>query len=102
MFKVVVSEQAIKDINSIKDYITKVLCNPKAASDLIKKIRSAMHNLDYNPERFQEILIDDLSIRRIPINKYNIYYKVETNNRIVTIARILYGGVDINQIAIIN
>lgn len=100
MYKIIVSDQAWEDIKSINKYIKIALKNPKAAKDLTIKFRDAIGKLDIFPERYQEVLINNTLIRRIPVEKYNIYYQVEKDTEIVSIARILYGGVDINQVAL--
>ena len=40
----------------------------------------------------------EFGIRRMPVGNYNVYYHVSTEQNIVTVVRIFYGGRDVENI----
>ena len=102
MFQIIISEKAIKDITSIREYIEKRLSNPISADSFYEELRSKILSLTEFPGRFSRILIGGLYYHRMPVKSFNVYYCVNQNSQTVTIARVLYSGMDINQVAIIN
>ena len=54
------------------------------------------------PERYPKQIVNSLVCHRMPIKNFNLFYCVDKNNLTVTIARVLYSGMDINQVAIMN
>ena len=87
------------DLNEITYYIDYHLSNPLSANWLIETIKEKVNSLAYMPLRFMEVQ-DKPGIHRIPVRKYNIYYSVDVINRTVTILRVLYGGKNIDNVAI--
>ena len=102
MYKVAYSPQFYIDIWLIKKYITYKLNNPKAGQSITDEVMNRMEELCEFPERYSKIRIKNLEYHRMPIKKFNVYYCVDRKSHIVTIVRVLYGGSDINQVAIIN
>lgn len=100
MYCIVYSEQARVDIFCIKVYIKHKINNPNYASKLSDNLKQRIRSLKFSPERFVEIDINGCQYRRMPVEKYNVYYSVDKENETVTIQRILYGGLDINQVAL--
>lgn len=102
MYKIIISIEAVADVAKIIDYIENQLNNPQSANLLYEDIRSKILSLDEFPNRFEKVTIGKLCYHRASVRNFNIYYCVDTNSQIVTIARVLYSGRDINQVAIKN
>lgn len=100
MYKIVVNTQASKDLLIIKLYIKEVLKNPYSAIKICNQIKEAMQSLSFSPERFQEINIGRYKVRRMPVGRYNIYYLVDKVTYTVKVIRILFGGKDIEHVAV--
>lgn len=102
MFQIIISKLAFDDISNIKEYIARKLENPDSANSYYEEIRAKILSLSEFPERFTKLVINKMTYHRMPVEKFNIYYRVNKSNQTVTIARVLYGGTDVNQVAIIN
>lgn len=102
MFQIIISRQAFDDVSNIKEYIARKLENPVSANSLYEKIRFKILLLGDFPERFAKIVINKTVYHRMPVERFNIYYRVDNSNHKVIIARVLYGGTNIDQVAIIN
>ena len=61
---------------------------------MIAKIREEINKLKDNPTIYAVIkdeIIKKREIRKIKVNNYIVFYKVEEKNKIVEIVRIMYG-----------
>ena len=92
-YKIHFSKDARKDLKDIYVYIKYSLQEPIIAKKLIDKIREEIYKLEDNPTVYA-IIIDEIikkvEIRKIKVNNYIVFYKVEEKNRIVEIVRIMY------------
>ena len=102
MYKLDYSKQFFKDIQLIQDYIALALGNPIASQKIAKEIMDRADALCDFPERYPKQIVNSLVYHRMPIKNFNLFYCVDKNNLTVTIARVLYSGMDINQVAIMN
>ena len=102
MFKLVYTKQFYVDIWFIKAHISQTLANPQSAINITNSIVDKSESLCDFPERFPKIKVGNNEYRQMPVNKFNVFYCVDKNSQTVTIARVLYSGMDINQVAIIN
>ena len=92
------------DLSSIAEYITGVLNNPTAANHLIDKIEGAIKERQPFAESFEKY--DSHRERRCPyyriyVDNYVIYYVVFSegkNDKIMEVRRVLYKGMDRNNI----
>lgn len=98
-YQVIVNIKARIDLEHIFEYVTLELKNPYAAMNIYYEISSAISSLDEFPERFVEAK-GFSGIHKRNVGKYIIYYSIDKEKQIVTVVRILYSGVDINQVAI--
>lgn len=92
-YKIQFSKDARKDLIEIYSYIKYNLQEPEIANKLIKRIREEVYKLKDNPTIYAIIddeIIKKLEIRKIRVNNYIVFYKVEENNNIVQIVRIMY------------
>ncbi len=100
MYKVAYSIKFYIDIWFIKSHISLVLKDEKAAETLFILIMDKADSLCDFPERYPKITILNRKYHRMPVKNFNIYYCVDKVTKTVTIARVLYSGRDINQVAI--
>lgn len=92
-YKIQFSKDARKDIIDIYSYIKYSLQEPTIEKNLVKKIREELYKLEENPTIYAIIndeVIRKREIRKIKVNNYIVFYKVEENNSIVEIVRIMY------------
>ena len=93
-YKIQFSKDSRKDLKDIYIYIKYNLQEPITAKKLIDKIRKEIYKLENNPTIYAIIrdeIIKKRGIRRIKVNNYIVFYKVEEKNKIVEIVRIMYG-----------
>ena len=93
-YKIQFSKDARKDLIDIYSYIKYNLQEPVIAKKLIGKIREEINKLKYNPTIYAVIkdeIIKKREIRKVKVNNYIVFYRVEENNNIVEIVRIMYG-----------
>ena len=102
MFSVTISIFALADISAICEHIEKRFDNPIAANSFYEEARLKILSLNEFPERFPKVAIDGKYLHRMPVKNFYVYYRVNKISQTVTIARVLYSGMDINQVAFIN
>ena len=94
-----ISENAIKDIDSILTYSSKDLSNILAAENLYNKIFDTINNILSFPHigvQINNYFIENSSIRKISIDNYIMYYKYNENKKLIIILRIVSSKKDIN------
>lgn len=92
-YKIQFSKDARNDLIDIYSYIKYNLQEPNIAKKLIEKIKQEIYKLEDSPTMYS--IIDDdyirkLEIRKIKINNYIVFYKVEQEKKMVEIVRIMY------------
>lgn len=102
MFSIIITTFAYADIIAICEHIENQLNNPVAADSFYEEVRAKILSLDEFPERYPKVVIDGICLRRMSVKNFNIYYHVNKVSQTVAIARVLYSGMDINQVAIMN
>ncbi len=99
IFEVEVSEQADTDLRNIYEYIAFELQSPENASGQLDRLEKSIMGLDQMPERFREYENEpwhNRGLRIIPVDNYCVLYIPNTENAVVTIIRVMYGGRDID------
>lgn len=94
-YKINLSIKAKDDLKSIVLYIKNNLNEPAIANKYAKIIREEIQTLEYSPQKFAVIdddNIKDLNIRKLIIKNYIAFYRVNEENRVVNVERILYGA----------
>lgn len=92
MNNVVLSAEAIKDLQEIKKYIAEELCNEQAAISTLSKITENLHRLELFAEcgkPLSAIVEFDTDFRFLVCGNYLAFYTVTEKQ--INIARILYG-----------
>lgn len=100
-YKVDYSVDALDDLREIYSYITNELFVPEAAVAQLERIRKEVRSLDFMPARY--VLVDwepwhSMNMHQLPVDNFNVYYLVDDEKMVVTVARIIYGGRDIEGI----
>ena len=95
------SVDAFDDLREIYSYIANELFVTETATAQLSRIRKEVRSLDFMPARY--VLVDweswhSMKMHQIPVNNFIVYYLVDDKERIVTVARIFYGGRDIEGI----
>ncbi|AIE83156.1 type II toxin-antitoxin system RelE/ParE family toxin [Actinotignum schaalii] len=89
------SPQALRDITDIYEYICFTLQARVAAKDQISRIRKAILLLDFMPARHRLVEWEpgaSMGVRRVPVDRYTVFYRIDEKTAVVTIIRIFYSG----------
>lgn len=100
-YKVIYSPEALDDIRKIYSHIAFELQVPDTAKKQVNRIRNEIRSLDLMPMRYA--LVDwepwkSMEMHKVPVDNYVVYYTVDTQEQIVTVIRIFYGGQDVENI----
>ena len=96
-YKVQLSNQAKNDYKGIIWYIKYQLLEPTIAEKYAKLIRNELNNLAYQPQKFAVIdydIIKKYNFRKLIIKNYIAFYRINEDEKIVNVERILYNGTD--------
>ena len=94
-YKINLSIKAKDDLKSIVLYIKNNLNEPAIANKYAKIIREEIKTLEYSPQKFAVIddnSVKDLNLRKLIIKNYIAFYRVNEENKVVNVERILYGS----------
>ena len=97
MYKRVVTEHAHKDLRNIIAYIKNQLCAPQAAKDFTDAVHNCYTRLSRNPLMFSLCNDEPLAkkgYRKALIKNYVLIFRVNEENKVVTIYRLFYGAED--------
>ena len=98
--KVVYTFTARQDLRSIYEYISFTLLAPDAARNTTDRIMAAVRSLESTPERnplYREEPWHSQGVRFIPVRNYLVFYTISTETDTVSVARIMYGAMDISR-----
>lgn len=104
-YKVMYSSQALLDIKSIYDYISKKLYAPQSAKNQVNRIRKEIRALDILPTRYSLVEWEpwaSMQMHKLPVNNYIVFYIVDEQKQNVNIIRIVYGGRNLEKLAELN
>lgn len=91
------SIKAKKDIQSIVDYMRYELMEPSIARKYEKLIKEEIQRLEYSPQKYAAISSDNVkinNIRKLVVKNYIVFYRINEEENIVNIVRVLYGRTD--------
>ena len=92
-YNIIVTKQFSEELDSILYYSNS---SPNTLKKLYLRIKQSILNLKFFPERFYRISDDlkfkHLNIRKMPIDKFVIIYKVDKKRGLVFILHIFYGN----------
>ena len=86
----------IKNLEERYEYIYENLKEPKIADRLMRKIEKEILSLEISPYRYMKVHIKPRNdvYRRLIIENYIVLYKVNIEDGVVIVYKILYGGMD--------
>ena len=96
-YKVQLSIQAKNDYKSIIRYIRYELLEPIIAEKYAELIRNELNSLEYQPQKFAIIdydIIKKYDFRKLIIKNYIAFYRINEDEKIVNVERVLYNGTD--------
>lgn len=101
MYKLVITELAYQDLDSIVSYIAVQLSNAKAAGDFLDEVTACYGFLKSNPmmyERCQDRRLGEEGYRKAVIKNYVLVYKINEESKIVSIMRFFYSAQDYTKL----
>ena len=105
MYDINLMERAECDLREAVEYISQILGNEIAATNLLVKVTTAIKSLSENPMR-QPLANDGFlaqkGIRILRINNYNLFYVVRERSKSVTITRFIHSRRDQARLFDIN
>jgi len=95
------AEHAEHDLREIYEYIAFNLFAPDTAGNLIHRQKTRIQGLDFMPLRhaaYPNEPWNSRGLRRVDEGNFAVFYIPSEANHVVTVIRIMYSGMDINQI----
>ena len=95
------SVDALGDLREIYSYIANELLVLETAAAQLGRIRKEVRSLDFMPARYTLVEWEpwhSMKMHQLPVENFIVYYLVDDKERTVTVARIFYGGRDIEGI----
>ncbi len=100
-YKVGYSVDALDDLREIYTYIANELLVPETAAAQVGRIRKEIRSLDFMPARYALVEWEpwhSMKMHQLTVDNFNVYYLVDNEEMTVTVARVIYGGRDIEGI----
>lgn len=99
-YQVSYSDDALRDLRDIFEYIAFELKEPDTATAQVNRIRDSIRSLDTFPARNQVVEWEPWSgrgMRQMPVDNFIAFYVIDSENSSVFVARIFYCGRDIQS-----
>ena len=98
-YKVLTTAQATADLRAIFEYIAYELLAGETAIKQLDRLEEAVLSLDEMPERYH--LYDkepwkERNLRIMPVDNYLVFYIPRSEEKTVTVIRVMYGRRDID------
>lgn len=93
--------QAARDMESIFEYIAVTLCNPTAAAKQVMDFESALNTVCSQPEScpcIRNEYVKDKMLRKLIVNNYIAFYRVNRERQEIQVVRVLYGMMDYEKL----
>ena len=97
------TELAEEDLESALEYISKQLCNAKAATELLSKTNKTIENICLFPYSYPDCtyyLISDEKIRHAIVDNYVLIYEIKDEEKQINILRFRYTRMNLTTIVI--
>ncbi len=94
-YKVIASEQAASDLDSIVGYLVSTLGQPSSARDLLDAYDEVVENLSAYPEMYPRVIdprLERMGYRKALLKKYVVLYRVQGDS--VLLARVFHQSQD--------
>lgn len=103
-YRIQYSPAALDDLKDIYAYLAYELKAPSTAKNQVNRINAEIGSLDFMPCRYEQVDWEpwkSMGMRKVPVNNFVVFYKVDLDAMTVTVLRIVYGGSDVRRIATI-
>ena len=103
-YRIQYSPAALDDLKDIYAYLAYELKAPSTAKNQANRINAEIGSLDFMPCRYEQVDWEpwkSIGMRKVPVNNFVVFYKVDLDAMTVTVLRIVYGGSDVRRIATI-
>ena len=93
-YSLLIYPKAEQDMENIFEYISLEFSNPIAAINLIEKFYNSLEKVRYFPLSYSltlSIAVKDKSLRKLCIENYIIFYKINEVRKQIEVVRVLYG-----------
>lgn len=93
-YKIIIENYAQKDLIDIYDYISRILSNENAATQLLDDINTKFEFIKSYPKSAPVInneYVKNKNVRKILINNYIAFYEIDEEKFEIRILRIIYG-----------
>lgn len=100
-YSVIYSPEALNDLREIFTYIAFHLKAPGTAKKQTDRIRKEIRSLTSMPRRYAPVDWEPwqgMGLRRMPVDRFVVFYLPDTELKTVTVIRIVYGGRDAETI----
>lgn len=99
-YSIILSPEALNDIDSIYSYIADTLREKEIAIKMIRQIENNILSLNELPNRFR--LYDEepwksRGLHIMSVKKYLVFYIPDDENQTVNVLRVIYGSRDIER-----
>ena len=97
-YRILITDEALNDMESIYEYIAEELLAPDTAMGQYNRIADAIETLDQMPERIKLMESEPektRGLRKLIVDNYAVFFIVEDDTVIVT--NVLYGASDIEN-----
>jgi len=101
MYKLIITELANMDLDSIISYIAVQLANPTAVSDFLDEVERCYRYLKDNPMMYSKCSDKRLrneGYRKAVIKNYILIYKVDETSKTVIVLRFICGARDYTKL----
>ncbi len=95
LYEVMITDEALSDMDKIYDYITGELLSPESAAEQYDRISDALLTLNVFPERNRVLASPrehEMGLRMLLVDNYCVFYCIRQNRVFVT--DVLYGACD--------
>ena len=96
-YNIIVAPRALADLDEAAEYIGEILSAPDAARGLVAAIIEAIGGLADFPLTGAAVhfkFVPDYEVRRLLVNEFLIFYRVDEEKKTVYVLRIRYGRTD--------
>lgn len=100
IYEIKMTPEAKSDLRSIFEYIAFDLQSIQSASGQLNRLEKSIASLDQMPERFRLYEKEpwhSRNLRTMPVDNYVVFYIPDSENKLVTVIRVMYGGRDADR-----
>jgi Plasmid stabilisation system protein. len=99
-YQIVLTKQADINLRGIYEYIAFNLLEPETAAGQLGRIEKGILSLDEMPERFRMLEKEpwySRGLRQMSVDNFIVFYISNTEEQMVTVIRVIYGGRDTDK-----